>query len=51
MTNEEIEDVVLALTLIAENLETGPVKQSMQEAFNKVLAHARATRAAIKEVG
>jgi hypothetical protein len=51
MTDEDIEDVVLSLTRVVENLEAGAVKQSMQEAFKQVLAHARATRAAVKEVG
>jgi hypothetical protein len=45
MTSEEIESVVRAMTLTVENLETGPVKQAMQEVSKQVLAHVTATRA------
>jgi len=45
MTIEEVEDVLRALTAVAEKLETGVAKQSMQEAFMQVCAHAGETRA------
>ena len=44
MTSEEIDSVVRAMTLTVENLETGPVKQAMQEASALVLAHVTAMR-------
>jgi hypothetical protein len=44
MTTEDVEDVVRAMILTVENLEAGPVKQSMQEASTQVLAHLTATR-------
>ena len=40
MTSDEVEDVVRALTAVAENLEAGAAKQSMQEAFTQVRAYA-----------
>lgn len=40
MTTEEIEDVVRALTTVVENLEASSARQSMQEAFMQVRAHA-----------
>jgi hypothetical protein len=40
MTNEEVEDVVRALTAVVENLKASGAKQSMQEAFVQVLAYA-----------
>jgi hypothetical protein len=40
MTTEEVEDVARALTAVAENLEAGAAKQSMQEAFTQVRAYA-----------
>lgn len=43
MTTEEVEDVVRALTTVVKNLEAGPAKQSMQEAFTQVRAYASAT--------
>jgi hypothetical protein len=49
MTNEEIDDVVRALTLIVENLEAGPAKQSMQEAFTQVRARASAMRTSVRK--
>jgi len=48
MTTEEIEDVVRALITVVDNLETGSARQSMQEAFTQVRAHASATRASAK---
>jgi hypothetical protein len=43
MTSEEIEDVVRALILVVKNLEVGPAKQSLQEAFTQVRAYGSAT--------
>lgn len=40
MTIEEVEDVVRALTAVAEKLETGAAKQSIHEAFMQTLAYA-----------
>jgi hypothetical protein len=40
MTIEEIEDVIWALTAVAEKLETGDTKQSIQEAFMQTRAYA-----------
>jgi hypothetical protein len=40
MTIDEVEDVVRALTAVAENLEAGAAKQSMREAFTQVRAYA-----------
>jgi hypothetical protein len=40
MTIEEIEDVIRALTAVAEKLETGDTKQSIQEAFMQTRAYA-----------
>ena len=40
MTTEEVDDVVRALTAVAENLEAGAAKQSMQEAFTQVGVYA-----------
>jgi hypothetical protein len=39
MTNDEVEDVVRALSAVADNLEAGAAKQSMQEAFTQVRAY------------
>jgi len=40
MTIEEVEDVVRALTAVAEKLETSEAKQSIQEAFTQTHAYA-----------
>jgi hypothetical protein len=40
MTSDEVEDVVRALTAVAENLEASAAKQSMREAFTQVRAYA-----------
>jgi hypothetical protein len=40
MTTEEVEDVVRALTAIAEKLEASSAKQSIKEAFLQVHAYA-----------
>ena len=40
MTAEEIENVVRALNAVVENLDTRIAKQSIQEAFLQVRAHA-----------
>jgi hypothetical protein len=40
MTIEEVEDVVLALTAVAEKLEADAAKQSIQEAFMQAHAYA-----------
>ncbi|MDR3489166.1 MAG: hypothetical protein P4M05_30235 [Bradyrhizobium sp.] len=40
MTIEEVEDVVRALTAVAEKLETGAAKQSIHEAFMQTHAYA-----------
>jgi alkylhydroperoxidase/carboxymuconolactone decarboxylase family protein YurZ len=45
LTTQEIDDVVRALTMVAENLENDAARQSMQEAFAQVRAYAAATRA------
>jgi hypothetical protein len=49
MTAQEVEDVVRALTKVVENLETGPARQSMQEAFMQVRAYADETRVPASE--
>ena len=49
MTTDEVEDVVRALTAVAENLEADAAKQSMQEAFMQVRAYAGETRAPARE--
>jgi hypothetical protein len=49
MTTEEVEDVARALTAVAENLEAGAAKQSMQEAFTQVRAYAGETWAPAME--
>jgi len=49
MTTMEVEDVVRALSAVAENLEAGAAKQSMQEAFTQVRAHAGDMRALAME--
>jgi hypothetical protein len=40
MTTEEVEDVVRALNAVVEYLETRVAKQSIQDAFLQVRAHA-----------
>jgi hypothetical protein len=45
LTVEEVEDIVRALTMIVENLDAGAAKQSMQEAYMQVRAHAVEIRA------
>jgi hypothetical protein len=49
MTIEEVEDVVRALNTVVENLEARGAKQSMQEAFLQVRAHAGRTLATVRE--
>lgn len=44
MSTEEIEGIVRALTIVAESLETEVARQSMQDAFMHVRAHALAQR-------
>lgn len=44
MTSEDIESLVRAMRVTVDNLESGPVKQSMEEASTLVLAHAIAGR-------
>jgi len=45
LTVEEVEDIVRALTMTVENLDAGAAKQSMQEAYVQVRAHAVTMRA------
>ena len=40
MTIKEVEDVIRALTAVAEKLEAGEAKQSIQEAFMQAHAYA-----------
>jgi hypothetical protein len=49
MTIEEVEDVVRALTAVAEKLETGEAKQSIQEAFMQTHAYADEMRVPASE--
>jgi hypothetical protein len=49
MTSEDIEVLVRAMTVTVDNLETGPVKHSMQEASTLVLAHEIAARGFCRE--
>jgi hypothetical protein len=49
MTTEEIEGVVRALTTVAENLEAGAGRQTMQEVFMQVRACAGAMRASARK--
>jgi hypothetical protein len=44
MTSEDIEVLVRAMTVTADNLDTGPVKHLMQEATTQVIAHVVAAR-------
>lgn len=44
MSTEEIDGIVCALTIVAESLETEVARQSMQDAFMHVRAHALAQR-------
>jgi hypothetical protein len=49
MTIEEVDDVVRALNAVVENLDTRIAKQSMQEAFLQVRAHAGKTQATVSD--
>ena len=49
MTIEEVEDVVRALHAVVENLETRIAKQTIQDAFLQVRAHAGKTLATVSE--
>ena len=49
LTTEEVEDVVRALTTVVENLEASCARQSMQEAFMQVRAHAGELRALARD--